>query len=177
MGYRDGQLPAQLVAFLMYLLDTAEGKTGRPIRGRSRATMAAELGVSERSIKRWCDALKALGWVAWCHNCHRSASGLVRQRPNTYVLLVPGWVQAELDRIGAKAREAQPPPAAPPRPARDHADRAKVNVADWETGLAAAQKRAADATLPNLDQIDWSAMPPGMTPAQYILAQAERSPP
>lgn len=170
IGIRSGELARRRSDLLLYLLDTAAGKTGKPIRCGSRAEMAEDLGWGERTVKRWCDELEALGWLTWRHNQTRTARGFICQRPNTYLLLIPAHIQARLDAVGSRAPRA---PIVRPRHVPAPVGSLGLSLPPLPMPAGAAAVFEAQDALEELGDI-----PPGMTVAEWLTVRlADRSPP
>lgn len=102
------------LAVLDFLLDLSQND-GKTINKWTHKSMAGVLSCTPRSVKRWLDGLRARGWVEWCHNMEKNRAGQVRQLANSYVLLIPEWVQAQLDHeAGKRATKSKPGLTAPP---------------------------------------------------------------
>ncbi len=105
----EGGIARWELAILAKLLDLSQAN-GRAVHHRTHRRLAMDLGVTPRSVKRWLDGLRARGWVEWCHNMDKNSRGQIRQLPNTYLLLVPGWVAGAIDRTANGATTAAPVP-------------------------------------------------------------------
>ncbi len=105
----EGGIARWELAILAKLLDLSQAN-GRAVHHRTHRRLAMDLGVTPRSVKRWLDGLRARGWVEWCHNMDKNNRGQIRQLPNTYLLLVPGWVAGKIDRTANGATTATPAP-------------------------------------------------------------------
>ena len=107
ISVKDGTIGHGEAVLAHFLADKA-GPRGVDIKGLSYVDLGKAVGRCPRQVATYLANLAEIGLVIWHHNMVRTPHGQVKQRPNTYRLLIPPELIEKMQRLRAETRKPKP---------------------------------------------------------------------